>query len=243
MTIACASADDSFNSLSDEIQNANQTLVLSHDYETTNASNQIIISKSITIDGAGHTISAPDVSRVFLVNASDVSIKNINFINSNRSSLAGGTISWLGDNGSLINCNFTNSSAVSAGGAVFWQANNGLIENCNFENNKVEYGPASSLTCGASFDSSIIHIQIVESEGGALYLCGNNISLNRCSFKDNTALLNGGAVSITGSRNVTVSSSRFKTLIGSLPTTASLGNSQIPFLSSSVKNLLSRPNS
>lgn len=73
-TVACVSADD-FDDLSSDISNANDTLVLTHDYQSTNASSQIVISKSITIDGANHTISAPDVERVFLVNASGVSIK------------------------------------------------------------------------------------------------------------------------------------------------------------------------
>ncbi|WP_407416143.1 right-handed parallel beta-helix repeat-containing protein [Methanobrevibacter sp.] len=196
--------------MSDDIENANQTLTLDHDYESTNSSSQIVISKSITIDGNNHSISAPDVSRVFLVNASNVSIKNINFINSNLTGLAGGAISWLGDNGSLINCNFINNVASSAGGAVLWEGNNGLIENCSFENNKVNYGPAVSLTDGYSYDPSAIHIQIVQSEGGALYISANNVIVRNCNFINNTASLNGGAISVDWSRNITITSSRFK---------------------------------
>ena len=208
-TLSCASADD-FSDLSADIENANQTLVLDHDYISTNTSNQIVISKSVEIDGNNHTISAPDISRVFLVNASNVSIKNINFIGSNMTGLAGGVISWWGDNGSLINCNFINNSASSAGGAVLWKANNGLIENCSFENNYVKYGPATSLNDGYSFDPSLIHIQIVESEGGAIYISGNNLVVRNCKFINNTASLNGGAVSINWARNITITSSRFK---------------------------------
>ena len=208
-TLSCVSADD-FSDLSGDIENANQTLVLDHDYHSTNTSAQIVISKSVTIDGNNHTISAPDISRVFLVNASNVSIKNINFIGSNMTGLAGGVISWWGDNGSLINCNFINNSASSAGGAVLWKANNGLIENCSFENNYVKYGPATSLTDGYSFDPTVIHIQIVESEGGALYISANNIIVRNCNFINNTASLNGGAVSVNWARNITITSSRFK---------------------------------
>ena len=72
--MACASADDSFEDLANDIANANETLVLNHDYQSTNESSQIVISKPVVIDGNNHTISAPDVSRVFLVNSSDVSI-------------------------------------------------------------------------------------------------------------------------------------------------------------------------
>ena len=208
-TISCASADD-FDDLASEISNANDTVVLTHDYHTTNESSQIVISKSVTIDGANHNIEAPDVERVFFVNASDVTIKNINFINAKRSALAGGAISWMGDNGALINCSFENCSAISAGGALLWSADNGLIENCSFKNNNVGYGPAASLTCALSYDPSQIHIQIVNAEGGALYIKANNITVKNSNFLNNTALLNGGAVSVDWSRNVTISSSRFK---------------------------------
>ena len=107
-----------------------ETLCLESDYETTDSSNQIVISKSITIDGQNHVIEAPDVKRVFLIEADNVCIKNINFINSRTTGLAGGVISWLGDNGTLENCSFTNNSASSAGGAVCWIGDFGKITNC-----------------------------------------------------------------------------------------------------------------
>lgn len=189
---------------------AGETLNLEHDYKSINSSNQIIISKSITIDGNNHTIDTPDVSRVFLVNADNVCIKNLNFINSKTTGLAGGVISWWGNNGTLANCNFENNSASSGGGAVLWKGNGGCIENCNFINNNVSYGPAVSLTSGESFDPHQIHIQVVNSEGGALYLQGYNILVNNCNFSNNVALLNGGAICIHWYSNVTISNSRFK---------------------------------
>ena len=216
MSFSCVSANDNVTAnledLAFEINStdAGQTLNLNHDYKSTNSSNQIIISKSITIDGNNHTIDAPDVERVFLVNADNVCIKNLNFINSKTKGLAGGAISWWGDNGTLSNCNFENNSASSAAGAVLWKGNGGCIESCSFKNNNVEYGPAVSLTSGESFDSSVIHIQIVNSEGGAIYIEGNNILVNNCNFSNNAALLNGGAISINWANNVTVSNSRFK---------------------------------
>lgn len=219
MSLACVSANDTdtnvtanLEDLASEINltDAGQTLNLDHDYKSTNSSNQIIISKAITIDGKGHTIEAPDVSRVFLVNADNVCIKNLNFINSKTTGLAGGAISWLANNGTLTNCNFENNSASSGAGAVLWKGNDGIIENCNFSNNNVTYGPAVSLTCGESFDPHQIHIQVVNSDGGALYLWGYNILVNNCNFSNNVALLGGGAVSVHWYSNVTISNSRFK---------------------------------
>ena len=201
-----------FDDLQDKVNDTGdgETLYLETNYKTTDSSNQIIISKSITIDGQNHVIDAPDVKRVFLVEANDVCIKNINFINSRSTGLAGGVISWLANNGTLENCNFTNNSASSAGGAVCWMGDSGNITNCNFEKNNVEYGPAVSLTSGESFDPHVIHIQIVNSEGGALYIGGNDVSVDFCRFYDNVALLNGGAISADLGNNVSISNSKFR---------------------------------
>ena len=219
ISISCVSAADMDNNITASLEDlaseinstdAGKTLNLEHDYKSTNSSNQIIISKSITIDGNNHTIDAPDVKRVFLVNADNVCIKNLNFINSKTTGLAGGVISWWGNNGTLSNCNFDNNSASSAGGAVLWKGNDGLIEKCNFTNNDVTYGPAVSLTNGESFDPTQIHIQVVNSDGGALYLQGYNVLVNNCNFSNNIALLSGGAIGVYWYSNVTISNSRFK---------------------------------
>ena len=220
LCISNVSADDSndtnvsnFDDLAVEINQtqAGQTLELANDYQTSGSANEyIVIDNSITIDGAGHTIDASDVKRAFWVKADNVCIKNINFINAKTTSLAGGVISWWGNNGTLVNCSFTNNSATSGGGAVLWKGNDGRITNCNFTGNDVKIGAAVSLTDGDGFDPSQIHIQIVNSEGGALYLQGNNISVDMCNFENNVALLNGGAISVYWGSNITVSNSRFK---------------------------------
>jgi hypothetical protein len=220
LCIGCASANDlndtvgsDFDDLSSQINHTgeNQILNLEKDYELKDSSQKhIVIEKPMTIDGNNHTIQAPDLSRVFWVKSDDVTIKNINFINSNTANLAGGVISWWGANGTLTNCNFTNNSAVSAGGAVLWKGDNGTITRCNFEDNRVNYGKAVSLVDGEGFDPSLIHIQIVNSEGGALFVSGNNVIIDYCNFYDNLAALNGGAISINWGQNVTVSNSKFK---------------------------------
>ena len=219
ISLSCVSAADIDNNSTANLEDlafeinstdAGETINIDHNYKSTNSSNQIIISKSITIDGNNHTIDAPDVSRVFLVNADNVCIKNLNFINSKTTGLAGGVISWWGNNGTLANCNFEHNSASSGGGAVLWKGNDGCIENCNFINNDAKYGPAVSLTSGESFDPHQIHIQVVNSEGGALYLQGYNIIVNKCNFSNNVALLNGGAICVHWYGNATISNSRFK---------------------------------
>ena len=158
LCISCVSAKDlnntaesDFDDLSNQINitGENQILNLDKDYKLTNASQKyIVIDKSITIDGQNHVIEAPEVSRVFWVKADNVTIKNINFINSNTTDLAGGVISWWGNNGTLTNCNFTDNAAVSGGGAVLWKGDNGNVTGCNFINNTVMTGVAISLIDG-----------------------------------------------------------------------------------------------
>ena len=220
LCMSCASANDlndtassDFDDLSNQINltDENQTLNLDKDYTLTNTSQKhIVIDKPMTIDGNDHTIEAPDLSRVFWVKADNVIIRNINFINSNTADLAGGVISWWGNNGTLENCNFTNNTAVSGGGAVLWKGNDGAITNCNFENNRVRYGVAISLVDGEGYDHSQMIIQIVEGEGGAIFVSADNVLIDYCNFYNNRAALNGGAVSVRWGENVTVSNSKFK---------------------------------
>ena len=202
-----------FDDLSSKINHTseNQILNLDKDYSLTNTSQKhIVINKSMTIDGNDHVIEAPDLSRVFWVKADNVVIKNINFINSNKADLAGGVISWWGNNGTLTNCNFTNNSAISAGGAVLWKGDNGTVTRCNFENNTVNYGKAVTLVDGDGFDPSLVYIQVVNGEGGAIHVSGNNILIDYCNFYNNLAIFDGGAISINWAENVTVSNSKFK---------------------------------
>lgn len=219
ISISCVSANElndtvtsDFDDLSNQINltDESQTLNLEKDYQLENTTQKhIVIDKEMTIDGNDYTISA-DTQRVFWVKADNVVIKNINFVNSQTTGLAGGVISWWGNNGTLENCNFSNNLASSAGGAVLWKGNNGSISNCNFINNTVKTDADVSLTAGEGFDSSQPHIMTVNSDGGALYLSGNNISVDYCNFIDNLANFNGGAITIKWGNNVTVSNSKFK---------------------------------
>ena len=218
--ISCVSANElndtvlsDFDDLSNQINSTDegQTVYLEKSYELTNTSQKhIIIDKSITIDGKNNTISAPEPQRVFWVKADNVIIKNINFINSKTTGLAGGVISWWGNNGTLENCNFINNSASSAGGAVLWKGNDGSIKNCNFSDNTVITAADVSLTSGEGYDPSQLHIMTVNSDGGALYLQGNNISVDYCNFINNVADFSGGAITIHWGNNITVSNSKFK---------------------------------
>ena len=109
-----------------------------------------------------------------------------------------------------MNCNFINNSAVSAGGAVCSLGDSLNISCCNFTDNTVRIGPAISLVSAEGYDPSKPHILSVNAEGGAVYIAGDNSTVNDCGFFNNDALLNGGAISLNWGNNVNISNSIFK---------------------------------
>ena len=204
----CATYDGTFNALQDKIDNAAGVLVLENDYANTDNFNQngISISKSLTIDGNGYTIDALKKGRIFQVTASNVILKNINFINGNiygsgSTSRGGGAVYWTGSNGILSGCNFTNNdcSGYSHGGAVYWSGSNGILSGCNFTNNSAMYiGGAVYWTGSNGVLNDSNFIDNSAEYGGAVYWRGDNGTLSGSNFTDNgagyRASVAGGAV-------------------------------------------------
>ena len=150
-------------------------LVLDRDYEFKSGFNKgILISKSITIDGAGHTLNGNKLSRIFNVTADDVTVRNVNFINGNAygryfsRDVGGGAIYWSGDNGYLFNCSFIRNSGSG-------------IEDDPFDSNGI----------GMDDDGMIWHTGRMRpmgaktNEGGAIVWNGTNGTVSKCLFKDN----------------------------------------------------------
>ncbi len=179
---------DDFLELAQKIRDTPEggVLVLDKDYSYIAGSNNgILISKAITIDGAGHTLDAKLLSRVFNITADNVVIKNINFVN-----------------GSAFGRYFT---TYVGGGAIYWSGNNGYLENCNFTNNH-ETGIEDDPFVGEEdiYDENGFIICLVNMrpagartcEGGAIVWNGTNGTLNKCVFKYNTVAYPnaGGAI-------------------------------------------------
>ena len=167
----------SFDDLSAKINETpeNGILVLDCDYEYRNGSNKgIMISKSITIDGAGHTLDGKKASRMFNVTADNVTLKNINFVN-----------------GNAYGRYFSNSAG---GGAIYWNGANGAVENCNFTNNfgsGIEDDPFDKEEVWIDENGIEIHTYRLRpmgakiNEGGAIVWNATNGTVFRCIFKNN----------------------------------------------------------
>ena len=167
----------SFDDLSAKINETpeNGILTLDCDYEYRNGSNKgIMISKSITIDGAGHTLDGKKASRMFNVTADNVTLKNINFVN-----------------GNAYGRYFSNSAG---GGAIYWNGANGAVENCNFTNNYgsgIEDDPFDKEEVWIDENGIEFHTYRIRpmgaktNEGGAIVWNATNGTVFRCIFKNN----------------------------------------------------------
>ncbi len=127
----------------------------------------IMIAKSVTINGNGHTIDAKGKTRVFKV-AGTLTLTNVNIVNGYMAGENGGAILNSGTL-KLTKCNFKNCKVTRSkisGGAIAG-AGGGNIVNCKFEK------------CSAP------------NLGGAVY--SNKLKFNKCDFTSNTAGC-GGAI-------------------------------------------------
>ena len=182
-----------FNDLSSQIKKTPEgsTLILKQNYKNTDLNKGISITKSMTIDGNGHTIDANKKTRIFTIKASDVVLKNIIF--KNGYSTNGGAISFekvdnyetssncVVDNCTFIDCRAEKSGAIhltegymfSDGGHGFKDGcSNCVINNSNFINCHANTGGAISFyddeNTGSISNCNFINCSAAN-EGGAIY--------------------------------------------------------------------------
>ena len=178
-----------FTELRNEINSAKEgsTLFLLNDCscEKNFDVNGIGIQKQLTIDGNGHTINSKNIARAFYINADNVVLKNIKFINGNREGRSGGNL--------LI------------------YASNTVIENCTFENSKAAYGgaiyindktnPDNKAITGTKINNCKFESNTAEKSGGAIYALSKGNTITNSKFTNNKANEMGGAIHIKGDEN------------------------------------------
>ena len=165
------------------------TINLDRDYsfspnEDSNLVNGIVINRSITINGNGHTINANNQSRIFNV-TNYVNFNNIVF----RNAYADSGAAITGSNYAVSNCKFISNDATSYGGAML----GGYAKDSVFEDNSAEYWG------GAVYNSNIDNCSFVRNsakEGGAMY----NSYATSSTFMYNSANY-GGAMSLGSTDN------------------------------------------
>ena len=182
-----------FSDLANEIDNSDFELNLTKDYicdenEVNEYKSGILLNKKIVINGNNHTLNANGLSRIFNITASNLILKNINFINGKLPNSVLGRSSGLliyGSNNLIENCNFFNNSCFGLGSAICSQGSNNTIKNCDFINN------------------------FANGDGGAIYVMGDSNNILNCNFINNTCgpFSNGGAIYLNRWNNIIFNSS------------------------------------
>lgn len=199
--------DFDFSSL-DELIHLSKTneIVLEHDfsleeYELDYFEGGIDLDiDDLTIDGKNHVIDAKSQSRIFIVLAKGITLKNIifkngcsfkNYDNSINNDGAAIRNNYAG-NLKIINCKFLDNFSEMDGGAI---ANNGnlSIDGSEFIENKSDYYGGSIYNLGVANISNTTFDKCMANNGGVIYNL-NEIKVVHSTFSNNVAGNYGGAI-------------------------------------------------
>ena len=124
--------DGSSTALRYKIQNSPGPVIKLENNYTIGDSDIDIERSDIVIDGQGHTIDGQEKQVILNVIGSNVTFKNITFINTNNY-MHISTIYWNGAGGSVCDCSFVNChlSGSSSGGAIYWSGAGGSVCDCS----------------------------------------------------------------------------------------------------------------
>ena len=210
-----ASDSGDYRSIQEQIDSASEGDNVTLSGSTYSCDYLVVINKTITLDGNGSTLifdgSYKDyTSSFFHINqtASNVVLKNLNFMNGNLQ--FGGAITWEGDNGMISNCTFDSNIArgqYAIGGAIFMLGNNCTVANSIFKDNVAHQFGGAILWNGT--DGTISNCEFIGNEangdesgrGGALVIAGDNCTVINSNFTKNHCTFMGGAIFISNSTN------------------------------------------
>lgn len=146
--------------------------------------------------------------------ASNVVLTNIRFVGGIF--LWGGAITWQGDNGKMINCDFIDNTARgknAIGGAVLILGENCTIADSTFRNN-IAYLHGGAIMCNGTgciitnceFTGNVANG--VDGHGGAIVFWADNGLVYNCNFTNNHCTDFGGAISVL-KNNIRVTNCEF----------------------------------
>ena len=192
-----ATDDGTFTALQIKINTVepNSKITLENDYVYDDDFNieGINISKSLTIDGNGHSIDALKKSRIFKITANNIVLTNLTLKNGFANS--GGAIYLAGgSSNNVFDCNFVNNSAEKYGGAICFNT----VSSDNkftgvFVNNSAGVGGAIYILMGFYNEFSGTFINNSAVRGGAIWIRGSVSNIICGIFDGNSAGFGGSA--------------------------------------------------
>ncbi|WP_066972667.1 DUF11 domain-containing protein [Methanobrevibacter filiformis] len=177
--------------------------------KTTDIKNNITTSRNLTIQGNGTRdliiIDARKLGNIFNITGlgSNITFKNLTFINSNNSSINSSNSSIT-----IINCNFTSNDDINQGGTICNINGSFSVSDSSFSGSNTGNGGAIYNNKGNfSVTNSSFSGNNARADGGAIYNNGGNFSVSYSNFSSNNATRGGAINSIGG--NFSVSYSNF----------------------------------
>lgn len=181
-----------FNQLQNLINSAGEgdTISLTSDYV---GGGEVNINKQITINGNGHSIDASHASRIFMINADNVVLKNLRLLNGNTD-MWGGAI-YCEHPLTIDNCEFISNHAKYKGGALY-SFTELTVTNTIFSKNSAENGGAVYLESSHALFKNVkfLENQADWSSGALLSLYESNTTVDGCIFINNYATQYSDAV-------------------------------------------------
>jgi hypothetical protein len=224
-----ANDENDFTSLNQTINTGGETITLDRDYKFNNATDSafvtlggIVISKDLTIDGAGHTIDCDNQVRFLLSDGYTLTLKNINIQNgfapkqSDVSKSCGGAVFIQNANGNFENVTFYDNYAYNRGGAVAIVNGNGIFNGeagCTFSGNTASYGGAVDIMNGnGNFTGGSFGQNVALDYAGAVRISNGTGIFDQVFFDRNVCNETGigGALYFSNGATATITNSKFE---------------------------------
>lgn len=175
----------------------------------------IHINKPVVINGNGHSIDAQNMTRIFNINADNVVLKNITFLNAkclNPNNNYGESGLFIGGHVPLNaviydsekffdTASYKLSIASFEGGAVYCSGNNLKITDSSFIRNIADLGGAIYIEGSNSQLYNLSFSNNTANEGGAVFIEGPDASILHSKFNSNNAYA-GASIGSTKSINI-----------------------------------------
>lgn len=180
------------------LSNAIYTLSIVGIEENENATGDLDITEELIINGAGATIDAASLDRIFDVHRVPVKLDSLTLKNG-LSNVEAGAIRAIRSDLDLNNISFTDNIAGGVGGGLYAGGGKLTINNSNFRSNSSASGgglfterSSLEISGGSFIDNTAI-------EGGALNVAyPEEFKLTGVNFEDNASTGNGGAIYLEG---------------------------------------------
>lgn len=191
--------DSDPDSLRDAIANANNgdTIQFDGNYNIKLTSGELVIDKSITIDGSNNqiTVSGENNSRVFSITSSGF-VTLINLTIQNGTTTADGSGIFINNSGIILtikNSTIKNNVANGKGGGIYVGNGTMIIISSTLSTNSALLGAGIYNEAQVTIDSSTFNNNQAQQDGGAIYN-NSQATVNNSTLSTNSASQNGGGI-------------------------------------------------